>query len=71
MAHGSTNATTSPQRPISGWDGEGWFGSDINRLTIKTEGEGTFRAGVDGAEIQALYSRAVGLHFQPSRGRPT
>jgi hypothetical protein len=24
------------------WDGEGWYGGDINRLTIKSEGEGAF-----------------------------
>lgn len=50
------------------WDGEGWFGGDVNRLTIKTEGEGTFREGVDGAEVQALYSRAVGPYFNLQAG---
>ncbi len=50
------------------WDGEGWFGGDINRLTVKTEGEGTFREGVDGAEVQALYSRAVGPYFNLQAG---
>lgn len=50
------------------WDGEGWFGGDINRLTVKTEGEGTFREGVDGAEAQALYSRAVGPYFNLQAG---
>lgn len=50
------------------WDGEGWFGGDINRLTIKTEGEGTLREGVDGAEVQALYSRAVGPYFNLQAG---
>jgi len=41
------------------WDGEGWFGGDINRLTVKSEGEGRFGEGVESAEIQALYSRAI------------
>lgn len=50
------------------WDGEGWFGGDINRLTIKTEGEGVFRDGVESAEIQALYSRAVGPYFNLQAG---
>lgn len=50
------------------WDGEGWFGGDINRLTVKTEGEGTFREGIDGAEVQALYSRAVGPYFNLQAG---
>jgi copper resistance protein B len=43
------------------WDGEAWFGGDFNRLVIKSEGEGD-RHGVQAGEIQALYSRPVGLY---------
>ncbi len=50
------------------WDGEGWIGGDINRLTIKTEGEGAFGEGFDDAEIQALYSRAIGPYFNLQAG---
>lgn len=50
------------------WDGEAWFGGDINRLTLKSEGEGTIREGVDSAEIQALYSRAIGPYFNIQAG---
>lgn len=50
------------------WDGEGWFGGDINRLTIKSEGEGAFGKGVDSAEVQALYSRAIGPYFNFQAG---
>jgi copper resistance protein B len=50
------------------WDGEAWFGGDINRLTIKSEGEGVFRRGVESAEIQALYSRAIGPYFNLQAG---
>ena len=50
------------------WDGEGWFGGDINRLTIKSEGEGVFRDGVEAAEVQALYSRAIGPYFNLQAG---
>jgi copper resistance protein B len=50
------------------WDGEAWFGGDINRLTVKTEGEGEFGRGVEDAEIQALYSRAVGPYFNLQAG---
>jgi len=50
------------------WDGEFWIGGDINRLTLRTEGEGTFREGVESAEIQALYSRAVGPYFNLQAG---
>ncbi|GAA3254362.1 hypothetical protein GCM10020258_12050 [Sphingomonas yabuuchiae] len=41
------------------WDGEGWFGGDIHRLVVKTEGEGAFRDRIGAAEVQALYSRAI------------
>lgn len=42
------------------WEGEGWFGGDINRFVVKTEGEGEVRGPLEKAEVQALYSRAIG-----------
>jgi copper resistance protein B len=50
------------------WDGEAWFGGDINRLTLKSEGEGVFREGIETAEVQALYSRAIGPSFNVQAG---
>ncbi|MBJ7498952.1 MAG: copper resistance protein B [Sphingopyxis sp.] len=50
------------------WDGEAWYGGDINRLTIKSEGEGVFGEGIEGAEVQALYSRAIGPYFNAQAG---
>ena len=50
------------------WDGEGWFGGDIERLVIKSEGSGSFREGPDDAEVQALYSRAIGPFFNLQAG---
>lgn len=50
------------------WDGEGWFGGDINRLVIKSEGSITMGDGVESAEIQALYSRAIGPYFNLQAG---
>jgi copper resistance protein B len=41
------------------WEGEGWIGGDINRLAIKSEGEGDVRGALESAELQALYSRAI------------
>ena len=41
------------------WVGEGWFGGDINRLVVKSEGEGSFRENIEAAELQTLYSRAI------------
>jgi len=50
------------------WDGEGWFGTDIDRLVVKSEGEGRFGDGVESAEIQALYSRAIDPYFNLQAG---
>lgn len=50
------------------WDGEAWFGGDINRLTLKSEGTGSFRDSFDNAEVQALYSRAIGPYFNLQAG---
>jgi copper resistance protein B len=50
------------------WDGEAWFGGDINRLTLKSEGGGSFRDGFENAEIQALYSRAIDPYFNLQAG---
>lgn len=41
------------------WDVEGWYGGDLNRFVVKSEGEGSGRDGVELAELQGLYSRAV------------
>lgn len=41
------------------WEGEGWIGGDINRLAIKSEGEGAVDGALHSAELQALYSRAI------------
>lgn len=50
------------------WAGEAWYGGDINRLVVKTEGEGDFGLGVESAEVQALYSRAIGPYFDLQAG---
>ena len=50
------------------WEGEAWYGGDIHRLVVKTEGEGGVRSGVEAAEVQALYSRAVGPYADLQMG---
>ena len=50
------------------WDGEAWFGGDINRLVVKSEGRGDFRGKTGEAEVQALYSRAMGPYFNLQGG---
>ncbi len=41
------------------WEGEARIGGNIHRLVLKSEGEGVVSAGLDSAELQALYSRAI------------
>lgn len=41
------------------WDAQGWFGSDYNKLWLKTEGEQTVGGSTEDAEVQLLYSRLV------------
>ena len=50
------------------WDGAAWYGGDINRLWIKSEGEGELGRPVEKAEVQALYSRAIGPYFNLQGG---
>lgn len=45
------------------WDGEAWYGGDLNRVVFKTEGEGLTEGGLEELELQALYSRAVHPYF--------
>lgn len=44
------------------WRGEAWYGGDIHRFVAKSEGTGTGADGVERAELQALYSRAIGRY---------
>lgn len=50
------------------WEGQAWVGGDINRFVLKTEGEGTRRDGLDSAEVQGLYSHAIGPYFNLQAG---
>lgn len=50
------------------WDGQAWYGDDLNRLVLKSEGEGAWGEGVEAAEVQALYSRAVGVYTDLQAG---
>ena len=41
------------------WNAQGWYGGDIDRLWVKTEGESRFGESLESAEVQALWSRAL------------
>lgn len=45
------------------WDAQFWHGGDIDKLWIKTEGEGGFGEGLESTEVQALWSRAIDPWF--------
>jgi copper resistance protein B len=51
------------------WDGEGWYGDNLNRAWFKTEGSLELDSGTfDEAEAQALYSRAISPFFNLQAG---
>lgn len=50
------------------WDAQGWYGGDFDKLWLKSEGEGAFGGGVENAEIQALWSHAIGPWFDLQAG---
>lgn len=51
------------------WEGEGWFGGNLNRAWLKTEGDlNTDSGALDEAEVQLLYSRAISSYFNLQAG---
>ncbi|GHA94058.1 hypothetical protein GCM10009069_16480 [Algimonas arctica] len=51
------------------WDFQGWYGGDINKLYIKSEGEVSLEDDeIEDAEVQALWSRAVAPFWDVQAG---
>lgn len=50
------------------WDAQGWYGGDINKLWLKSEGEGAFGETLERGEVQALWSRAIDPWFDLQLG---
>jgi copper resistance protein B len=50
------------------WDGQAWYGGDIDKLWVKSEGEGEFGRAPETAEVQALWSRAIDPWFDVQAG---
>ena len=50
------------------WDAQGWYGGDLDKLWLKSEGEGSFSGPVESAEVQALWSHAIGPFFDLQAG---
>jgi copper resistance protein B len=50
------------------WDAQFWSGGDIDKLWLKSEGEGAFGGSLEHGEVQALYSRAIDPWFDVQAG---
>ena len=50
------------------WDAQAWYGGDIDKFWVKGEGEATFGEGLEAAELQALWSRAIDPWFDLQAG---
>ncbi|ABQ68579.1 copper resistance B precursor [Rhizorhabdus wittichii RW1] len=50
------------------WDGQAWFGGDIDRFLLTTEGEATRGEGVEAGEVQALWSHALDPYWNLQAG---
>ncbi|WP_137679010.1 copper resistance protein B [Aurantiacibacter suaedae] len=50
------------------WDVQGYYGGDIDKFWFKSEGEGTFGEEAESAEIQGLWSHAIGPWFDLQTG---
>lgn len=60
---------TSEESDTAVWDVNAWYGGDINKVWLKTEGEFSFEEDeMEEAEIQALWSRAVAPFWDVQAG---
>ena len=50
------------------WDVQGWWGGDLTRLVVKSEGEGEFGGPVESADVQLLLSHAIAPYFDLQAG---
>ncbi|MBZ6379935.1 hypothetical protein B5C34_13980 [Pacificimonas flava] len=50
------------------WDVQAWYGGDLDRLMLKSEGEGSWNGELESAEVQALWSHAIGPFFDLQLG---
>ncbi|MGI9308506.1 MAG: copper resistance protein B [Gammaproteobacteria bacterium] len=49
------------------WDGEGWLGTDLNKLWLKTQGT-RIDGNTEEAELQLLYSRTISAFWDAQIG---
>jgi copper resistance protein B len=53
---------------IARWDGQAWFGTDYDKVWLKTQGEVERGRRAENAEIQLLYSRLLGYYWDFQAG---
>jgi copper resistance protein B len=73
FATGSVMMDQAEYRMIGGkngyaWKGQAWFGGDIDRLALASEGEGRFGHGVERAELRAVWRHALDPWFNLELG---
>lgn len=61
---------------VARWDGQAWYGTDYDKVWIKTQGELERGRRAENAEAQLLYSRLIGYYWDFQAGvrydpRPT
>ena len=50
------------------WDAQAHYGGDLDKFVLKSEGEGEFGGAIEDAEVQALWSHAIGPFFDLQAG---
>ncbi len=50
------------------WDVQGYYGGDTDKFWFKSEGEGSYGDAIEQAEVQALWSHAIGPFFDLQAG---
>ena len=55
-------------REAYAWDAQFWYGGDIDKFWLKSEGEGDFGGDLDAVELQGRWSRAIDPWFDLQAG---
>jgi copper resistance protein B len=53
---------------IARWDGQAWYGTDYDKVWLKTQGELEKGRRAENAEVQLLYSRLIGYYWDFQAG---
>ncbi len=61
-------ASSGEGREGYSWDAQFWYGGDIDKFWLKTEGKGAFGEEFEGGEIQGLWSHAIDPWFDLQAG---